>query len=85
LIDDVDLLRRPAEGDGPFAQRVLPPRAFGILVDLPQCRLANVEIGVAIEMVGSNSGSRMKSPLGQAQDDPCQRGWQRPAARRCGR
>ena len=53
-VDDVDPFNRPAEGDGPFTQRILALRALGILEHLAQGGLAHVEIGVATQVLGAD-------------------------------
>ena len=53
-VDDVDALGRPARGDRAVAQRILALRALAVLGDLTQRRLADVEIGIALEMIGGD-------------------------------
>jgi hypothetical protein len=53
-VDDDDAILRPAEGDGPLAEAVLALGALGILEDLPHGRLADIEIGVPLEMTGGD-------------------------------
>ena len=53
-IDDVNALDRPARGNCAIAQRILALRALAVLGDLAERRLANIEIGVALEMVGGD-------------------------------
>ena len=54
-VDDMDALGRPACGDRAITQRILALRALAVLGDLAQRRLANIEIGVALEMIGGDS------------------------------
>jgi hypothetical protein len=51
-VDDHDLFECPAESDGAFAQCVLPLGALGVLEDLAQRALANVQIGEPGEVTG---------------------------------
>jgi hypothetical protein len=44
--------RRPSRGDRAIAKSILALRAFAILGDLTQRRLADVKIGITLEMVG---------------------------------
>jgi hypothetical protein len=53
-IDDAHPLGRPACGNRTVTQRVLTLCALAVLGDLPQGRLTHVEIGVALEVFGSN-------------------------------
>jgi hypothetical protein len=53
-VDDTNALDRPARGNGPIAQRVLALRALTVLSDLPERRLTDVEVGVALEMIGGD-------------------------------
>ena len=53
-VDDVDALGRPACGDRAITQRILALRALAVLGDLAQRRLADIEIGVALEMIGGD-------------------------------
>ena len=50
-VDDDDLLVAPAEGNRTTAKRILPSGALGILDDLPHRRLADVQIGAALEVM----------------------------------
>src|SRR5262249_39387718 len=50
LIDDDDSVGIPAQGQGTFAQRVLPRRAFGILEHLLERALAYIQTGEALKM-----------------------------------
>ena len=49
-VDDDDLIDGPAERDRALTQGVLPLRALGVLEDLPERRLADVEIRRAPQM-----------------------------------
>ena len=51
-VDDDDPFDRPTQGHGPFAQGVLPLGALGVLEHLPQRRLADIQIGIPLEMAG---------------------------------
>ena len=53
-IDDMNLLGWPAGSDCAVTQRILALRALAVFGDLTQRRLANVEIGIALEMVGGD-------------------------------
>ena len=53
-IDDMDAVDRPACRNRPITQRVLALRALAVLGDLAERRLADIEIGVALEMVGGD-------------------------------
>ena len=58
LVQDQDLAAIPAELHGPLGQRILPFRALAMEVDLAGRRLAEVDIGLALQMVGGGaSGS----------------------------
>src|SRR6266516_986004 len=48
-VDHVDPLGRPAERDGPAAQVILARGRLGVVGDLVEGRLADVQIGVAAE------------------------------------
>ncbi len=48
-IDDVDAVLGPAQRHRPAPQVVLPQRRFGVVGDLVEGRLADVEVGVAAE------------------------------------
>src|SRR5436190_8029318 len=45
-IDDVNALDRPTRRNRPITQRVLTLRALAVFGDLPQGRLANIEIRI---------------------------------------
>ena len=49
-VDDDDVLQRPAQGDGMLAQGVLPLGTLGILDHLAERGLADVEIGLPLQM-----------------------------------
>lgn len=49
-INDHDLLGRPAQGDGALLEGVLPLGALGVVEHLLQRGLADVQIGIALEM-----------------------------------
>ena len=53
-IDDMDPLDRPACGDRAITQRILALRTLAVLGNLAQRRLADIEIGIALEMVGGD-------------------------------
>src|SRR5262245_63447210 len=53
-VDDDDLLLCPAQRDRALAERVLPRGALGILEDLPQRGLPDVEICGPLEMWGGD-------------------------------
>ena len=53
-VDDDDAIKRPAERDSPFAQRVLALGALGVLEDLTQRRLPYVQVGHAREVRGGD-------------------------------
>src|SRR5580700_274183 len=55
LIDDVDTLGGPSRCHRSLAQCILSSRALAILAYLPRSGLADVKIGVACEMIGSNA------------------------------
>src|SRR6266567_1926420 len=54
--DDVDALGRPAQRERPAPQVVLPPGGFGVVDDLVESRLADIEVGVAGQPVGCHLG-----------------------------
>src|SRR5207249_1177466 len=51
-VDDDDAVCRPPERHGALPERVLALGALGVLDDLPDGRLADVEVGVALEVQG---------------------------------
>jgi hypothetical protein len=51
LIDHVDTLTAPAERKRPLMQSVLTARALAVLADLAQCRLTDVQIRIAAQVV----------------------------------
>ena len=53
-IDDANTLGRPACGNRAITQRILALRTLAVLGDLAQRRLTDIEIGVALEMVGGD-------------------------------
>ena len=53
-IDDMNVLDRPACGDRAITQRILALRTLAVFGDLTQRRLADIEIGIALEMVGGD-------------------------------
>jgi hypothetical protein len=50
----MNLLGCPASGDRAVTQRILALRTLAVFGDLTQRRLAHVEIGIALEMVGGD-------------------------------
>ena len=57
LVDDGDGRLRPAQVLGPLHEVVLPGGAGGVLADLQQGGLADVDEGGAVKMVGTNLGT----------------------------
>jgi len=53
-IDDMDAIDRPARRHRPITQRVLALRTLAVLGNLAKRRLANIKIGVTLEMVGGD-------------------------------
>ena len=53
-VDDTNLLGRPARGNRAVTQRILALRTLAVFGDLTQRRLTDVEIGIALEMVGGD-------------------------------
>jgi hypothetical protein len=53
-VDDVDAIGWPARGDGALTKCILALSAFAVLRNLPQCRLADIEIGVPPEVIGGD-------------------------------
>jgi hypothetical protein len=51
-VDDDDVLNGPAQGNGMLAQSVLPLRAFGIFEHLAKRGLADVKIGIPLQVPG---------------------------------
>lgn len=49
-VDDDDLIERPAERDRAVTQRILPRRTFGVLKDLPERGLTDIEIRGATQV-----------------------------------
>ena len=54
VVDDHDLVGVPAQGDRLVLEAVLPPRALGVLLDLEEGRLADVEISLSRQMAGGD-------------------------------
>src|SRR4029450_11501171 len=56
LVDDLDPLRRPAEGDGPIREGVLTGRGLAMVGDLLGGGLADVDDRLAVEVPGLELG-----------------------------
>src|SRR4029078_5781041 len=61
LVDHDDALVGPPQGERPFAQRVLPRRALGVLEDLLERALADVQARETLKMTGSDRRRRHRS------------------------
>ena len=55
-VDDHDLLAPPAERDGPAPQVVLAAGGFGVVDDLIEGRLADIQVGVAAQVIRAHLG-----------------------------
>jgi hypothetical protein len=51
-VDDHDTVQRPAKGNRPLAQRVLPLGALGVLEHLAQRARADIQVCLALEVRG---------------------------------
>jgi hypothetical protein len=56
LVDDLDLIARPAQGHGLLDECVLPRRGFFVFEDLLQGGLADVDDGQTLVMIGPDLG-----------------------------
>ena len=61
LVDHDDALVGPPQGERPFAQGVLPRRALGVLEDLLERALADVQARKPLKMTGSDRRRRHRS------------------------
>jgi hypothetical protein len=50
-INHMDAVDRPACRDRAITQRILALRALAVFGDLPQCRLADIQVRITLEMV----------------------------------
>jgi hypothetical protein len=54
IVDDDNAIVRPPERHCALPERILPLRALGVLDDLPESRLPDVEIGEPCEVFGAD-------------------------------
>src|SRR5690606_23980188 len=57
VVNDPDALARPAEGDGPRDELVLPVGALSVARHLPGGRLADVDVGPARPVLRADDGA----------------------------
>src|SRR5258708_3049900 len=71
-VDDLDAIAGPSQRDGHVGQRILPRGRLLVLEHLLRTRLADIDDGLAIEMMVADFGRAQRQQVGRYDDRP---GW----------